>query len=80
MNRMLLNFKLFSKVLYSFIVLLFIVFAGTFGYILFEGWGLLDSFYQTIITISTVGFSEVHELSNLHSLVVPISLHLHPPS
>ena len=64
MNRMLFNFKLFSKVLYSFLVLLLIIFVGTIGYILFEGWSFLDSFYQTIITVSTVGFSEVHQLSD----------------
>ena len=64
MNRMLFNFRLFSKVLYSFLVLLLIIFVGTFGYVFFEGWTLLDSFYQTIITVSTVGFGEVHQLSD----------------
>jgi voltage-gated potassium channel len=28
-----------------------------------EGWGLLDSFYMTIITIAAVGYREVHEIS-----------------
>lgn len=64
MNRMLLNFRLFSKVLVSFLVLLLIIFVGTIGYVIFEGWSLLDSFYQTIITVSTVGFGEVHNLSD----------------
>ena len=35
---------------------------GTVGYLLIERWSLLDSFYMTITTISTVGFSEVHPL------------------
>jgi voltage-gated potassium channel len=35
---------------------------GTLGYLLIERWSLLDSFYMTITTISTVGFSEVHPL------------------
>ena len=56
---MLFNFRLFSKVLYSFLVLLLIIFVGTVGYVFFEGWGPLDSFYQTIITVSTVGFGEM---------------------
>lgn len=52
-----------SKI-YFFIFLLFIVLSiGTIGYKLIEGWNWVDSFYMTIITVSTVGFSEVHELS-----------------
>jgi len=36
---------------------------GTVGYTLIEGWGLWDSFYMTAITVSTVGYREVHPLS-----------------
>jgi len=37
--------------------------AGTLGYQLVEGWGWLDALYMTVITITTVGFREVHPLS-----------------
>ena len=37
---------------------------GTVGYILIEGWNFYDSFYMTILSISTTGFQEVHPLSN----------------
>jgi voltage-gated potassium channel len=40
-----------------------IIGVGTMGYILIEKWNFFDSFYMTIITMSTVGFGEVHELS-----------------
>ena len=40
---------------------LFLVF-GTAGYMLVERWSPLDAFYMTIITISTVGFTEVHPM------------------
>jgi voltage-gated potassium channel len=35
---------------------------GTLGYHFIEGWSLLDSFYMTVITITTIGYREVHEL------------------
>lgn len=37
---------------------------GTLGYMKIEGWPLLDAFYMTVITITTVGFKEVHEVSH----------------
>lgn len=39
-----------------------IVTTGTIGYMAIEGWSFIDSLYMTIITISTVGFEEVHTL------------------
>jgi voltage-gated potassium channel len=40
------------------------VFAGgTLGYVLIEGWSAWDAFYMTVITVTTVGYREVHPLS-----------------
>ncbi|MBW2039416.1 MAG: potassium channel protein [Deltaproteobacteria bacterium] len=36
---------------------------GTLGYRFIEGWPLLESLYMTVITITTVGYGEVHQLS-----------------
>ena len=36
---------------------------GTIGYMLLEGWSAWDAFYMTVITVTTVGYKEVHELS-----------------
>ena len=46
-----------------FIAVLFFI-LGTAGYMSIEGWGLLDSAYMAAITLSTVGFLEVHDLSD----------------
>lgn len=36
---------------------------GTCGFVLLEGWPVLDAFYMTVITLSTVGYGETGELS-----------------
>ena len=36
---------------------------GTVGFMVIEDFNLVEAFYMTIITMSTVGFTEVHELS-----------------
>ncbi|OLC64770.1 MAG: hypothetical protein AUH69_11120, partial [Actinobacteria bacterium 13_1_40CM_4_65_12] len=45
------------------VLLLLVLVYGITGYTLIERWSLLDAFYMTIITISTVGYSELHGLS-----------------
>jgi voltage-gated potassium channel len=37
--------------------------AGTVGYVLIEGWPVVDALYMTVITLTTLGFGEVHPLS-----------------
>ena len=44
-------------------VLLSATLIGTLGFHLVEGWPLFDAFYMTLITLTTVGFGEVHPLS-----------------
>ena len=45
------------------IMLGIVVVIGVGGYMLIDRWSLLDSFYMVIITISTVGYTEVHPQS-----------------
>lgn len=40
-----------------------LVFLGTFGYMVIEGYSFFDAFYMTIITVATVGYGEVQPLS-----------------
>ena len=48
----------------SLLVLLLLVSLGTAGYMFIEGWRFLDAFYMTVITLGTVGFQEVHSLTD----------------
>ena len=44
---------------------LLVLFAiGTGGYALIEGWSWMDGLYMTFITLSTIGFQEIHTLSD----------------
>ena len=41
-----------------------VVVGGTTGFVVVEGYSWFDAFYMTLITISTVGYAEVHPLSH----------------
>ncbi len=53
----------FRKVLFSLISLVILIGGGTVGYAAIEGWSAFESLYMTVITLATVGYKEVHELS-----------------
>ena len=48
---------------FSILALAMIIALGTFGYAMIEDWQAFDALYMTVITLVTVGFKEVHELS-----------------
>lgn len=58
----------FKKVLFLFIVALLVVIFGIIGYSQLEGWSFIDALYMTLITITTVGFGEVHPLTTAGKL------------
>jgi voltage-gated potassium channel len=50
------------KILVMALVALTVV--GTAGFHFIEGWSWFDSFYMVVITLSTIGYQEVHQLSH----------------
>ena len=55
--------KMRKRVVVSLVLLSTVIVTGTLGYTLIEGWDLFDSFYMTIVTLTTIGYEEVHKLS-----------------
>lgn len=51
------------KIALSAILIMLVIAIGTIGYMVIEGWNFRESLYMTIITLTTVGFGEVHKLS-----------------
>ena len=47
----------------SLLTLAAVVMLGLAGYMLIEGWSLLDAAYMVVVTFTTVGYEEVHPLS-----------------
>jgi voltage-gated potassium channel len=49
---------------------------GTAGFVVLEGWSVDDSLFQTVMTVTTVGYREVHELDTagrIWSMVVMVA-------
>ncbi|MCP5049592.1 MAG: potassium channel protein, partial [bacterium] len=57
-----------KKILMLFSVLLILVLIDTFGYVILEKASLFDAFYMTIISITTVGYTEVFPISTAGKL------------
>src|SRR6202035_3783940 len=47
----------------AFLVPLVLLLVGSLGYVVIEGWSWSDGLYMTAITVTTVGYGEVHALS-----------------
>ncbi|MBF0558093.1 MAG: potassium channel protein [Nitrospirae bacterium] len=52
-----------KRLILSGVLIFLIISLGTSGFIVIEGWNFLDALYMTIITLTTVGYSEVHPLT-----------------
>ncbi|MBA4373089.1 MAG: potassium channel protein [Thermodesulfovibrio sp.] len=56
--------KIYKKLTGILLALAGILVTGLLGYSFLEGWSTLEALYMTVITLSSVGFMEVHPLSN----------------
>ncbi len=59
----------------SIVLSILLIFTGTVGYMVIEGWNALDSLFMTVTTLATVGYGEVHSLTapgRIYSIVLII--------
>ncbi|MFA6013098.1 MAG: potassium channel protein [Desulfobacteraceae bacterium] len=54
--------------LVSLIILTLIITLGSLGYIIIEGWDIMDALFMTVITLTTVGFGVVHPMGKAGQL------------
>jgi voltage-gated potassium channel len=59
------KYKRFRAIYLAAGLLLLVITIGITGFIIIEGYTFTEAFFMTIITIATVGFKEVHPLSNV---------------
>ena len=65
-----------GKLINPVIALAGVIAFGTIGYVVVEGWNFFDALYMTIITLTTVGYEEVHTLTSagrIFSMVLILS-------
>ncbi|MBN1220676.1 MAG: potassium channel protein [Anaerolineae bacterium] len=63
LSRGLMSRLLSHPLLYGSFILFSVLAIGTVGYMFIEDWPMLDALFMTIITMSTIGYGEVHALS-----------------
>ena len=64
----LVEIEIFRKILSILLLLLIIIILGILGYTFIEKYTFVESLWQTVITISTVGFGEVRTMSTIGRL------------
>jgi len=65
-----------KHLLISTVLSIFMLMFGTLGYMVFEDWNFLDALYMTVITIATVGYSEIHHISDMGRIFTMVIIFL----
>ena len=56
------------------VMLAMIFVGGVLGYMVIEGWSFWDAFYMTVITVTTVGYREIHPMSRVGEVFTSLLL------
>ena len=58
------SYGVLKRLIGGIFLLIFVFIIGTYGYIIIENYTLLDAMYMTMITVASVGYNEVHPLTD----------------
>jgi voltage-gated potassium channel len=61
---MLFPFRMYPRIYVALLVVVVVMVFGSVGFVLLEGYTWIEALYMTVITVSTVGFGEVRDLSD----------------
>ncbi len=61
--KLLRSYGVLKRLIGGIFLLIFVFIIGTYGYIVIEKYTLLDAMYMTMITVASVGYNEVHPLT-----------------
>ena len=61
---MLKNFKAFYRIYVALFGFALVILGGTVGYMILENFNFIEANYMTVITVGSVGYMEVHPLSD----------------
>lgn len=53
-----------NRLLIPFIIIIVIIIVGVSGFVIIEGYSFFDALYMTIITVTSIGYQEIHPLSD----------------
>lgn len=53
-----------KRFIFPIVLILAVIITGTIGFMFLENYSLVDSLYMTMITVSTIGYGEVHQLDD----------------
>jgi len=60
--------KLHTKLFPVLVIVVCLIIIGTMFYSIFEGWNYLDSFYFTVMTLTTIGYGDFYPTSDISKM------------
>lgn len=60
------------KILIVFFLIFFLIFVGTMSFSYLEGWSYVDSFYFSVISITTIGYGDLYPTHDISKIIISL--------